>query len=309
MNYMTLIKLRHPNREGVLNLKNHKKVSRSFGKWILSGEHTVLRGGEAVLFPLKQFYFEVSYKETNNFCLHFSSSFQKEYYPQYIHVIKTALKLIEKNPIEGEFGLDCTIPFSAGLGSSAAFCLSLTKMFFQLGWIQKEDILKLSLELEHEFHGKSSGADIQVVYHEKPIIFKNVDSVEILKPKWEPVFYLYDTGVRAKTQQCIQKVNEFIKHNPEQAKELDQQMKQAVVLCTQALKQDQKQGIKLLKTAMNQALECFTGWGLCEGRVLEWVRKLKKQGALAVKPTGSGGGGFVVSVWETSPKFIEKFHL
>ena len=296
-------------------MKNPKRVSRSFGKWILSGEHTVLRGGKAVLFPLKSFYFEVSYKErgavsqelSKGLCVHFSSSFQEEYHSQYIHVIKTALKLIEKSSIKGQFGLDCTIPFSAGLGSSAAFCVSLAKVFCQLGWIQEKDILNLSLELEHEFHGKSSGADIQVVYHEKPIVFKNFNNVEILKPKWKPCFYLYDTGVRAKTQQCIQKVNEFIKHNPERAKELDQQMKQTAALCLQALNQDQKQGINLLKTAMDQALECFTKWGLCEGRVLESVRKLKEQGALAVKPTGSGGGGFLVSLWKRPPKPIALF--
>ena len=295
-------------------MKDRKIISRSFGKWILSGEHTVLRGGKAVLFPLKQFYFEVSYKEKhhffqklkNNFYVHFSSSFQEEYHSQYIHVIKTALKLVEKSNIRGQFNLDCTIPFSAGLGSSAAFCVSLVKIFFQLGWVKEEDLLKLSLELEHEFHGKSSGADIQVIYNEKPIVFKNFNNTAVLKPKWEPYFYLYDTGVRAKTQKCIQKVNEFINKNPERGKELDQQIQQSVDLCIQALNQDQKQGELLLKTAMDQALECFMEWGLCEGKILEWVRKLKEQGALAVKPTGSGGGGFVVSLWEQPPKFTEE---
>ena len=296
-------------------MKKHKIISRSFGKWILSGEHTVLRGGEAVLFPLKQFYFEVSYKEipdssqklSNDLCVRLSSAFQEEYHSPYIHAIKTALKLVEKNNIKGQFELDCTIPFSAGLGSSAAFCLSLLKIFMQLGWIPEEDILKLSLELEHEFHGTSSGADIQVIYHEKPIVFKNFNNIEVLKPQWDPHFYLYDTGVRATTQQCIQKVNEFIKNNSVRAKELDQQMKQSVALCIQALSQDQKQGELFLKKAMDQALECFTEWELCEGKVLEWIRKLKQQGALAVKPTGSGGGGFLVSLWKKTPKENESF--
>ena len=152
----------------------------------------------------------------------------------YVHIIKTALKLVEKNNAKGQFGLDCTIPFSAGLGSSAAFCLSLSKIFVQLGWIQEKDILKLSLELEHEFHGKSSGADIQVIYNEQPILFKNFSSIEILQLQWKPYFYLYNTGVRAKTQRCIQKVNQFIKKNPVRAKKLDQQMKKSVDLCLQA---------------------------------------------------------------------------
>ena len=258
-----------------------------------------------MLFPLHQVYFEVSYKEDKNSAyktsslpsVSFSPAFLKKYIPLYKNIIKKSLKIIDRPNCPGEFHLDCTIPFSSGLGSSAGFCLSLSKIFFKLGWIRQKQILDLALQLEHEFHEKSSGADLQVIYHKKPVLFKNFKSATPIHLKWKPHFYLYNTSLLSPTKMCVKKVNTWTKNHPDQAVKTDQQMRKSVKLCLKAFEHDRSTGLKLLVQAMNQAGQCFEQWGLFSPQMLKKANELKKQGALAVKPTGAGGGGFLVGLW------------
>ena len=52
-----------------------------------------------------------------------------------------------------------------------------------------------------------------------------------------------------------------------------------------------------LKAGIDLAHDCFVEWDLCGDDVGAHIRKLREAGALAVKPTGSGGGGYVLSFW------------
>jgi len=52
-----------------------------------------------------------------------------------------------------------------------------------------------------------------------------------------------------------------------------------------------------LGSAMNQAQGCFEEWGLVPDELIEQKQELLKQGALAVKLTGAGLGGFWVALW------------
>ena len=45
------------------------------------------------------------------------------------------------------------------------------------------------------------------------------------------------------------------------------------------------------------AKDCFEQWGLIDSSVQAEMDRLSAQGALAVKPTGSGGGGYLLSLW------------
>ena len=283
-----------------------KYVSQACGKWILSGEHTVLRGGKAILFPLKNFYFKMSYEPSNSpLKVAVLPSSQKVFLSFYKKVIKKAFEFFGKKA-SGTFYLNCEIPIASGLGSSAAFCLSLSRLLFQLGFLKKQHILKNAFELEHEFHGKSSGADVQAVFQNKALVFKNFNSVSLFKPQWKPCFYLRSTGKKSSSKNSIEKVHRFIKARPVQAKKIDKLMNTSVEGCLRALEMDKKKGLFLLKQSMDQALECFTEWGLCGKKVSQTIVEMKSQGALAAKPVGSGDGGFIVGLWEKPQKFSSK---
>ena len=50
--------------------------------------------------------------------------------------------------------------------------------------------------------------------------------------------------------------------------------------------------------AMTLGQECYEQWGLVPEEADQIIKKLKSEGALAVKMTGAGDGGFVVALWK-----------
>jgi mevalonate kinase len=68
-----------------------------------------------------------------------------------------------------------------------------------------------------------------------------------------------------------------------------------------ALETDSPKALQQLTSAMNTAAQCFQQWGLVSDSLQQHMKTLREAGALAVKPTGSGGGGYVISLWESAP--------
>jgi mevalonate kinase len=81
---------------------------------------------------------------------------------------------------------------------------------------------------------------------------------------------------------------------------IDRQMAESVKLAQQAL-EDTTDGLQNLTQAITQAASCFRQWGLVSESLERHMANLQEAGALAVKPTGSGGGGYVVSLWDSTP--------
>ena len=261
------------------------------GKWILSGEHSVLRGSSSFLFPMKDMTLSIEYTEGDDFSCVFSSEFSPSHSSIFEQAIKTAFNQVNQKPI-GIFSLKSDIPLGFGLGSSAAFCLSLSQIFFEQSWIS--DILEFAIELEGVFHGKSSGADIYVSYYKNPILFQK-EGIKKLKPSWAPPLYLYNTKVSSLTKECVNKVNLFIEKFPKEGRLLDQQMSDSVQLAIQSITQDHS--LEKLIQSIQKAYDCFNKWGLLEN-IESHIESLQSKKALAVKPTGAGRGGFILALFE-----------
>ena len=270
--------------------------SRNCGKWILTGEHILVRGGQALTFPLKELCLDIQYKPNPSLSFLFDGEFSDSKKNKYFEeAVKQAFSYVGREPA-GSFYFFSRIPLGYGLGSSAAFCLSLSDIFFQLGYIQ--DVVDFAWKLEHAFHGKSSGSDIQTIYHQKPLIFKSSKNFEFFQPQWRPYIYLYNTGISSSTRQCVEKVSDWFDKSPEKSKSLYKQMENSVNQSIEALG-NPSEGLNLLTQAMTEACDCFDEWGLLEP-LLPSIKKLKDLGALAVKPTGAGAGGYLISLWKNS---------
>ncbi len=277
------------------------------GKWILSGEHSVLRGGSVVLFPMYRMQLKVKYTYKEDFHCYFGNSFSPSQTDFFKQAIQQAFSQSGRKE-RGVFELHSDIPLGSGLGSSAAFCLSISQIFFEQSWVS--DVLNFAIELEHFFHGKSSGADVLVSYHQSPLIFKERDAVEKLNILWKPYIYLYNTGRSSLTKKCVHQVNSFIEKFPKEAHLLDHQMSESVHLAVQSLTVETNRRLECLVQSINKAYGCFEKWGLLKNLDSK-IKELKTQGALAVKPTGAGGGGFLLSLWERplSEGLIQQNHL
>ncbi len=259
-----------------------------FGKCILAGEHSVVRGRRAIVTPLRSRSFELEWAKS------VGSGFEVEEGPfenAFTLAMEKARQTVNLPAGFWKFSVKSDIPPSAGLGSSAALSVAVARFFEQeLG--RKLDVFSLALRLENIFHGSSSGLDLAAVLSPGPIIFRKGAEPKRLEPAWQPHFYLSDTGLRSSTKACVAKVAALRRID------LDEKMENAVTELEKALKIPNLEGVA---SSLEQAADVFRAWNLIPAEVEEQITALKAKGALAVKPTGSGDGGFLLTLWAEKP--------
>ncbi len=261
------------------------------GKCILAGEHSVVRGGEALVLPLRSRSLELSWQpaETKSWQIE-AGAFATPFRDSLNRGLEiTGFKLPQ--PGYG-FRITSNIPVQAGLGSSAALAVAVVR-FLNLEGALLRNPFELAIEIENLFHGKSSGIDVACVLSTVPIRYVKNSPPENLPVAWKPLLYLFDTGMRSSTKTCVEKVEQTAR------KDLDNRMEQAVQQVKSALLSEQADRLSKLAEGMNLAATCFEEWGL--GADSLSVEKLLAAGALSVKPTGSGGSGFLLSLWPMRP--------
>jgi mevalonate kinase len=113
------------------------------------------------------------------------------------------------------------------------------------------------------------------------------------------IFGLTETGESGDTEECIERVLRIKKGDRDLFYELDSNMDEASKGIAEALESGDKE---LLIKSFDLASSVFESWGLVTSLMKSLMEELKEKGALAVKPTGSGMGGYVLSVWSKSDK-------
>lgn len=273
---------------------------QSHGKWLLAGEHAVLRGNPVIVFPL------LNKKVTLNFWqqdkeahAEFSGEFAAAAHLLFWSTLERGLEIVghSLSEINGQFSMTNEIPIGSGLGASAALCVAIGKWFVWKKWVKENDLFEFSRQLENLFHGQSSGIDILGATHSHGILYTPGKSTQEIKMSWKPNWYLSDTQQLGVTSHCVNKVNDLLNKNPKLGQRIDTAMKESVIMASTALQQDEVTGLPLLAQAINQAKLCFTQWGLASGKVEHHINQLLAAGAIAAKPTGSGDGGYVLSLW------------
>ena len=277
--------------------------TRTYGKWILAGEHAVLRGCPAIAFPLTTRSLELSFEPADQpLNVEFMGPHGMELNLLFYGVLENALKRLQiTEPLKGSFQVFNMLPIGAGLGASAALCGAVGRWCEAQGWIVPEQVYEFSRRLEDLFHGESSGVDIAVSLSGQGVRFVRGGERAALKPVWWPRFYLSYCGQRGMTSDCVSQVKALFETDRKLAVQVDAQMETAVEMAQSALLNSGPEAWGQLKAALDLAAECFQSWGLCSGPLNTHMRELEKAGAHAVKPTGSGGGGFVLSLWQEEP--------
>lgn len=275
---------------------------RIYGKSILCGEHSVLRGYPAISFPVEQFYLDIEYEISSSpLNIVLQGRFKQDLETDIKSFLDFALKKVGQGELRGKLTFTNELPFRAGLGGSATLCLAVSYIFASQNWIHENEIKDFALQLESRFHNKSSGIDIYTCFENKPILFQNGEVIKIISPVFRPLIYLSDSGLRSSTFKNVEQVQAEFKKNLELNQERDKKMAEATHLILEALEStNQEQGLKKISQAFSFASSCFSDWGLISDEFLNYTQKLKTKGALSVKPTGSGGG-FALSLWNQKP--------
>lgn len=274
------------------------------GKWILAGEHAVLRGAPALVFPLQGRGMRFEWQQgMQDLSVHFQGECGREIEMLFWGVLEKALskKQIDRSKILGCLTIESSLPVGGGLGASAALCVGLAKWLVKLGYVAENEVLDFARDLENLFHGESSGVDVAVSAYNSPLKFYRGKAPTQFVQEWKPNLYLSYSGERGVTSECVQKVKSLFETNPVRAKALDEQMAQAVALAEHALQESKEKGLELLIQSLKLGQECFQEWGLIDKAVSTHIQRLEMAGALAVKVTGSGQGGYVLSLWRGEP--------
>ena len=276
------------------------------GKWIMSGEHAVLRGCPALVFPLVSRHLDLLYAPSSDeLKLVLEGPHGEELKLLFWGVLERVceLKKISRNSLRGELRLRNSIPVGAGMGASAAFCVAMTRWFESLGYVKAPEVYEFSRQLENLFHGESSGVDIAVAMSAQPLIFTRDKDRSDFFPAWQPKAFISYSEKRGVTLDCVTKVKNLISAHPNLGEKIDREMRRSVQTCIAALSSSDVDNIDMLAEGIDQAATCFHQWGLTEGPAEKHMTWLQDQGALAVKPTGSGGGGYILSLWDEGPPF------
>ncbi len=271
-------------------------------KWVLAGEHTVLRGGMSVALPYPELGLRLTFEPRESGGLQIEPSSIE---PTLRRLLQSLQQLQPAQP-QGRLKIESSIPVGAGLGSSAALCVALTRWFLDPWEASSQEICAKATHLEDFFHGTSSGMDVAVTHLARPILFDlSRGALPLGLERKLPSFTFHDSGLRTSTRECVEKVARWREADPHQARIFDDQMRTAAADACEGLKRydggHAESGLQLIAQAMSHAQGCFEAWGLLPESVALLASKLKAQGARGVKLTGAGAGGMLVALWGDSP--------
>jgi len=278
---------------------------KSHAKWILAGEHAVLRGHAALVFPIPNKFIELFYwDKPESLEVDFNTPYGETFLVLFWGVFEEALKLLQKkhHDLQGRIFFRNNIPMGAGMGFSAAFCVSLTRLFQWKGWLKETDCFDFARQLENHFHGKSSGVDIAGTLYDGGMRFSMTEGISSIQLNWRPHLYLSHSGQISVTSKCVHLVNELWETDKNFAEKIDVDMAHSVELAQKALLLDETAGLPVLTQAISTAKNCFSRWGLVSHDLDDHIAQLTTAGALACKPTGAGDGGYVLSLWDKLPE-------
>jgi mevalonate kinase len=283
-------------------------ISKAPGKIILFGEHAVVYGYPAIAVPIDAVQVRVtilpvitenqSIIKIRNIGWHEDIPFAKL---DELNPIRTSAENvfthINQKPPRFEMTISSSIPIAAGLGSSAALAVAITKGMSQfLGiYLSNDEVNALAYKSEEIQHGSPSGIDNSVVTLGQPILFIKSKSISQIKIRNSIHIILADTGKRTLTREVVAFVKQNLEKQPDFIKPILAEIGGVVKEAAEALLYGE---IKKLGSLMVLNQIALKKLGVSSIELDRLVESAIKNGALGAKLCGGGKGGYMVAICE-----------
>lgn len=277
------------------------------GKAILVGEHAVVYGARAVAMPLRELRMQVELHPLTSKVDHepqFSLKLgDKEMSPRIGGVIAEAMALLGIRPNSIAIQGRSSIPFGAGLGSSATLCVVVLRAVANAldRYLSSDQLAEFANELEKRFHGTPSGLDTAVVAHETSILFRKGGSIKTLElkpvhaeqPQWH--FALVDSNVRSSTLAMIHLAAPFFQGTTGETR-----IHRFDTLAVAAAQELQNRDVSAMREIIHEAGHLLWESGVVTPTLHDMMERCLELGVLATKTTGAGGGGTILVLLDPS---------
>jgi mevalonate kinase len=269
-----------------------------YSKVILSGEHSVLRGGYAVVVPNKNYHLDYKFLKAREFKLSMSDEVSP-YELLFLGLVESAFSLSSstKDDLLIHAHVSSIVPLGEGLGGSAALSVFVARLFLFAGLLSDDEVFSFAHEIENVFHGQSSGLDVAGCLNDQISLYKKgVKKLISIEPKsLGLVFTIHHTGLKGETKACIDHVEKLRKSDKLLFESLDERMSESSLKVKSSFETGKP---LLLIEALNETTEIFNEWQLLNPQIKEQMKMLKIKGALASRLTGSGFGGCLLALWQ-----------
>ena len=277
-------------------------MSFANAKFILGGEHSVVSRGRALAFPLPGLTLKVSINDSApglalvNGVARSAEDFIK------LQNLCTLLGAAER---PNSLKIESMIPLGAGLGSSAALCVALSRLLHPN--IGPTDLATLALEGEKLFHLRASGVDPFAISLNVPVCF------EAASLKVRPLncdnfrsaglfFKLIDTKLRRSTAEIQEQVALLRERDPLIWEDLCDSLASNVEAMMTALERGPARILsRELGRLMNDSHFRLIQLGVSTDAINEQAARIQRMpGCAGVKLTGAGRGGFLLALFSAN---------
>jgi len=289
-------------------------TAKAPAKTILFGEHAVVYGYPAIAVPVSGLIVKTSVlphigRENTIIRFNIEDGFEETSLSKLDrqHPILVCLREIENmlgQPLPNmEITISSSIPIAAGLGSSAAIAVAVTRAVSEfLGLrISNEAINQIAYQSEVIQHGTPSGIDNTVIALNQPVMYIKGKPIQPLTIRSPFHIILADSGDRVLTKEVVASVGKLRNDKPEIVADLFDQIGR---ITRSALTAVQKGNAKLIGELMNKNHKVLQKLSVSSAKLDSLVSEALASGAYGAKLCGAGRGGFMVAVCDAN--LIEK---
>ncbi|MEM4979894.1 MAG: mevalonate kinase [Candidatus Bathyarchaeia archaeon] len=268
-------------------------------KAILIGEHFVVSGATAIAIAIN-LYAKASASLAPRGSISISAqglNMRDERAGAFDPLISMTKAFLERYGIDQGISiwLSSEIPLSAGLGSSAAIAVSILAALSSLFGIRlrREEMFDLAFVSERILHGSPSGIDHATSIYGGAIAYSPSRGFRRLSVDKEISLVIGDTLKRRSTREQVLKVQDFLRRNPEIAREAFEKIREISEGAISCLEGGDMEGLGEL---MNENQALLSKIGASSEELDRLIEASLKAGALGAKLTGAGGGGCMIAL-------------